>query len=104
MKRLIIKIVSMKKFLLCGALVFVVGLTFTSCRDNKKADSAEEALQNTGKAIDNAAKTTDGALEQTGKAIDNAVDATDDAIKATGEAIKSAGQAVDKKVDEVRKD
>jgi sugar-specific transcriptional regulator TrmB len=94
----------MKRSLLSAVLIFAISLIFTSCRDNKKADSAEEVFERTENAIDDAAKATEGALEQAGKTLDDAVDASNEAIKATGDAIENAGEAVNKKVDEIRKD
>ncbi len=93
--------ISMKKMVLMFALIFVLSLAFTSCRNNKKVDSAEEVLENAGEAIedaaDDAAKATEEVLEDAGKAIESAVDAI-------GDAVKKAGKAIDKKIDDVRKD
>ena len=56
----------MKKLLFSTILLLAISTSFTSCRDTKKSDSMDAAVEKTSEA-------TEGALEQTGKAIDNAV-------------------------------
>ena len=74
----------MKKLFLGTLLLLAISISFTSCRDTKKSESVENA-------VDNAADATEGALEQTGKAIDNAVEKTKEAGEATKEAIEKVG-------------
>lgn len=74
----------MKKLFLSTLLLLAISLTFTSCRDTKKTESVEDA-------VENATQATEGALEETGKAIDNAVEKTKEAGEATKEAIKKIG-------------
>lgn len=61
-----------------------MSLTFTSCRDAKKIDSVEGA-------IENAVEATEGTHEEAGKAIDNAVNETKEAGEATKDAIDKIG-------------
>ena len=74
----------MKKLFLSILLLLAISLTITSCRDTKKTESVEDA-------VENATQATEGALEETGKAIDNAVEKTKEAGEATKEAIKKIG-------------
>jgi len=74
----------MKKLLLSAALLLALSMTFTSCRDTKKADSAGEAME---AAADDAAEATEGAMEEVGKAIDNAAEETKEAGEAVGDAV-----------------
>ena len=78
----------MKKLVYSVALLTVLRLTFTSCRDTKKTVVIEKTVEKPD--------TKEGTLEEVGKAIDGAVDATDDAVKATEKAIKKTGDAVEK--------
>ena len=59
----------MKKSILSMALIMALGLSFTSCRDTKKADSVEDAVEN--------------ATEAAGDAIEEAAEATGDAVEVT---------------------
>lgn len=74
----------MKKLFLSIILLLAITFSFTSCRDTKKSESVE-------KAVEKASDATEGALEQTGKAIDNAVDKTKEAGEATKKAIEKVG-------------
>lgn len=74
----------MKTLFFSAFLLLAISVSFTSCRDTKKSESVENAVQN-------AADETEGALEQTGKAIDNAVEKTKEAGEATKEAIEKVG-------------
>ena len=78
---LIIITYPMKKVILCTILIIVISYSFTSCRDTKKSESIENA-------VENAADATEGALEQTGKAIDEAAEKTKEAAEATQEAVE----------------
>ena len=82
------KLKIMKKSLLSIALIFALGLSFTSCRDTKKADSVEVTIEN---AAEETAEATEGALERTGKALDNVVEET----KEAGEAVENAAKEID---------
>lgn len=66
----------MKKLFLSTALLLVLSLSFTSCRETKKAESVEDVIENVGDAIESAAETTGDAVE----AVDSAIDTTGDAI------------------------
>jgi len=74
----------MKKVVLSLALVAVLGLSFTSCRETK---------EQTEVTIETAEKKTEGTLEKIGKSVDNAVEKT-----------KEAGEAVEDAVDEIDND
>jgi len=74
----------MKKLLFSTMLLLAISTSFTSCRDTKKSDSIDAAIEKTSDA-------TEGALEQTGKAIDNAVEQTKEAGEATKKAIDKVG-------------
>lgn len=74
----------MKKLFLSTILLITLSLAFTSCRDTKKTDSIEVEAKKAGEAAE-------GALEQTGKAIDDAVKETKEAGEATKEAIEKIG-------------
>ena len=74
----------MKKVVLSLAILAMLGLSFTSCRE-----TAEKA----GETVEAAEKETEGALEKAGKAVDNAVEKT-----------KEAGDAVEDAVDEIDND
>jgi len=71
----------MKKVILSTILIIAIGYSFTSCRDTKKTETIENA-------VENAAEATEGALEQTGKAIDEAAEKTKEAAEATKEAVE----------------
>jgi len=83
----------MKKLVWSTILLLALTITFVACRDTKKADSVEEAIENAGDAIEDAtndaADAAEGAFEETGKAID-------DVVKETKEAGEAAKEAVDK--------
>ena len=74
----------MKKLLFSTILLLAIGTSLSSCRDTKKSDSIDDAVEKTSDA-------TEGALEQTGKAIDNAVEQTKEAGEATKDAIDKVG-------------
>ncbi|MGZ0015962.1 hypothetical protein [Yeosuana sp. AK3] len=74
----------MKKLILSTLLLIAFSVSITSCRDTKKTESVEDAIENTKEA-------TEGALEETGKAIDNAVEKTKEAGEAAKEAVEKIG-------------
>ena len=51
------KTLRMKKLILSSALVLALCLSFTSCREKKEADKAEDAVEETTQAVDDAANT-----------------------------------------------
>lgn len=73
----------MKKIVLSFAVVAMLGLSFTSCRETEEKNDDDVNV-----TIEKAEEETEGALEKTGKAIDEAVDET-----------KEAGEAVEDVVD-----
>jgi len=78
----------MKKVVLSLALVAVLGLSFTSCRETK--EKTEDAVENAADAADEAAE---NATDAAGEAVDSAVDATGEAVDS---AVDAAGEAVDR--------
>ncbi len=103
----------MKKVILSTVLCAVLSLSFTSCRDSKKAESAKEAMHEsadkageaiedaadaTGEALEDAADATENAVENavdaTGEALENAADATEDAIKETSDKVKKEANKI----------
>ncbi len=91
--KLILNPEPMKKLLLSAALLLALSVTFTSCREENKTD-AENAMENTGEAMENAAEETGEAAEDgfeaTGEAMDNAVEETEEAAESVGDAIEEA--------------
>jgi hypothetical protein len=75
----------MNKLFLSIVLLMTMNFSLTSCRETKKTESIENA-------VEDATKATEGALEQTGKAIDNAAEKTKEAVKASKDAIEKAGK------------
>ena len=98
---------TMKKLVLSTALLFVLSLSLTSCRDAKKAESVEDTVENAteaaGKAIEAAAEATEDAVEE---AVDGVVeaaeDAVDTAVEAAADAVNDAADAVTEKIKDVK--
>ena len=80
----------MKKLVLSTVILLTLSLSFTSCRDSKKADSVEEAVEN--------------AAEATGEVIEDAAEAVEDAAVATGEAVEDAAESANKEIEKVKVD
>lgn len=78
----------MKKLLLSSALIFALGLSFTSCRETEK--TSDDKVIIIEKEVDRVPEKTEGALQKAGKAIDNAA-----------KEVKEAGKAVDSAAKEV---
>ena len=90
------KTIKMKKVVLRIALVAVLGLSFTSCRETKAEsaeDKVEEAMDDAGNAIDEAGDAIEDAVDDAGDALEEAGDAVEDAVDDAGNAV---GDAVDK--------
>jgi TRAP-type C4-dicarboxylate transport system substrate-binding protein len=83
----------MKKLIFTGALLLALSATFTSCREEDKND-AENAMEQTGDAIEEAAQDTEeaaeGGFQAVGEAIDNAVNETEEAGEAVEDAVDEA--------------
>lgn len=84
----------MKKLLLTSALLVALSLTFSSCRDTKKADTVEESIENANDAMDDAAAEQDEMeqenMDTTVDTVDVSIDAANDAIDAAAAAEKKA--------------
>ena len=102
---------TMKKLVLSTALLFVLSLSLTSCRDAKKSNTAEDAIENAteaaGDAVNDAVEATTDAVE---KAATDAVKATEEAVgevvdsatEAAADAVNDAADAVTEKIKDVK--
>lgn len=79
----------MKKTLLIAALLFTIGMSFSSCRETEK-QSNDKVIIIEKDGNDVPTKKREGALEKAAKAIDNAA-----------KEVKEAGKAVDSAAKEV---
>ena len=86
----------MKKLLLGTTLLLALSLTFTSCKDNKKAESMEEGIENAAEATEDA---MEDAADAVSEAADDAGEAVEDAAEETGEAVNDAVEAAKELVD-----
>lgn len=77
----------MKKLVLSTVIVLALSLSFTSCRDSKKADSIEDAVENASDAVENAA-------EATGEAVESAANATGEAAENAANSAKEEAEKV----------
>ena len=89
------KTLRMKKLILSSALVLALCLSFTSCREKKEADKAEDATQ----AVDDAANAVEETTEEATDAVEGAID---DAAEAIDGAVDDAKEAVDGVVDDAK--
>ena len=82
----------MKKSILSTALVLVLCLSFTSCREKKEVDKAETTAEVTSEDAKEVVEKTEATIEETvenaEKTIEGAVEDTKEVVKKTGDKLK----------------